>query len=226
MALDARETPRFHWPMYAPRHFSESNPEILRDAVRRIGAGDFITMGAHGIEATFIPLVISDDASSITGHLAKGNPQWKQADVSTPALISWIGPDAYVSPSFYPSKLEHGRAVPTWNFIAVQARGTVTFHEDDDWKRSHVESLTNLHEQSLSSPWSVTDAPDDFIEGLIKAIVGVEIRVTSIEGKWKLSQNRSADDIDGVIDGLSAQEDSRARSVAEAMVSLQSHQAQ
>jgi len=191
--------------MYAPRHFAESDPTVLRDAVRRIRAGQLITVGSDGLEASFIPLLISDDAATVTGHLAKGNSQWKRADVSVPALVTWVGPDAYVSPSFYPSKHDDGKVVPTWNSITVQAKGLVTFHEDDEWNRSLVENLTSVHEAARPSPWSVDDAPADFIDGLVKAIVGIEVRVTSIEGKWKLSQNRPEPDVAGVIAGLESQ---------------------
>jgi transcriptional regulator len=203
--------------MYAPRHFAESDPKVLRDEVRRIRAGQLITVGSEGLEASFIPLLISDNAGTVTGHVAKGNGQWKRADVSIPALVTWVGPDAYVSPSYYPSKQEHGKVVPTWNFITVQAKGILTFHEDDEWKRSHVESLTNFHEGALPTPWSVDDAPWEFIDGLIKAIVGIELRVTSIEGKWKLSQNRPGSDIAGVISGLESQGPGSAATVAQEM---------
>ena len=203
--------------MDTPKHFAETDRTVLRDEVRRIRAGQLITFGSDGLEASFIPLLISDDAGIVTGHLAKGNGQWKRADVSVPALVTWVGPGAYVSPSYYPSKQEHGKVVPTWNFITVQAKGVVAFHEDDEWKRSHVDSLTNFHEESLPAPWSIDDAPMDFIEGLVKAIVGIELRVTSIEGKWKLSQNRPESDVAGVISGLNSLGPESASSVARAM---------
>ncbi len=145
---------------------------------------------------------MSDDAGTVTGHLAKTNGQWKRADLSEPVLVTWVGPYAYVSPSYYPSKADHGRVVPTWNYTAVQAKGVLTLHQDEAWKRQHVESLTTFHEHGLPSPWSVEDAPGDFVDGMVKAIVGVEIRLTSLVGKWKLSQNRSRADIAGVIAGL------------------------
>jgi transcriptional regulator len=203
--------------MYAPKHFAESDPIVLRDAVRRIRAGELITVGVTGLEASFIPLLISDDAGTVTGHLAKANGQWKRAELSIPALVTWVGPDAYVSPSYYPSKHEDGKVVPTWNFISVQARGVLSFHQDYEWKRRHVESLTNFHEGALPTPWSVDDAPSDFIDGMVKAIVGIELVVTSIEGKWKLSQNRSEPDIAGVISGLESQGAGDATVVAQEM---------
>jgi len=202
--------------MYAPKHFAESDRTVLRDAVRRIRVGQLITVGPGGPEASFIPLLISDDAGTVTGHLARGNDQWRRADPSVPALVTWVGPDAYVSPSYYPSKQEHGTVVPTWNFIMVQARGSVTFHEDDGWKRSHVASMTDFHEASMPTPWSVDDAPPDFVDGLARGIVGVELRVTSLEGKWKLSQNRPGPDIAGLITGL-ASRGADSAAVAQAM---------
>ncbi len=203
--------------MYVPEPFAESDPTILRDAVRRIGAGELITVGRNGPEASFIPLLISDDAETVTGHLARGNGQWATADLSVPALVTWVGPYAYVSPSYYPSMQEHGKVVPTWNFIMVHAKGNLTLHHDDDWKRTHVESLTSFHERLFPEPWSVRDAPADYIERLVRNIVGMEVRVTSLEGKWKLSQNRPESDIAGVIAGLSAQGQGAAADVAREM---------
>jgi transcriptional regulator len=190
--------------MYIPKHFAENDPTALRDAVRRIRAGELITYGTDGLESSFVPLLISDDARTVTGHLAKANQQWKRADPSVAALITWIGPHAYVSPTYYPSKAEHGRVVPTWNFAIVQATGELVLHDEDGWKRNHVEALTRFHEEGLPSPWSVEDAPADHIERLTTAIVGVEVRLTSLVGKWKLSQNRPQADIAGVIAGLGA----------------------
>jgi transcriptional regulator len=188
--------------MYTPPHFIEAEPTILRDAVRQIRAGELITYGSDGLEASFLPLLISDDATFVSGHLAKANGQWRRADPSVPALLSWVGPYAYVSPSHYPSKAEDGRVVPTWNYTAVQAKGSLILHEDDEWKLRHVESLTAFHENGRPSPWSVADAPADYIDGMVRAIVGVEIRLTSLVGKWKLSQNRSSADVAGVVAGL------------------------
>jgi transcriptional regulator len=169
-----------------------------------MGAGQLITSGADGQEATVLPLLISDQADRITGHLARANRQWERADPSLPVLLTWRGPSAYVSPSYYPSKRQHGKVVPTWNYIAVQARGTLTLHHDPEWKRDHVASLTAQHEATFPAPWSIDDAPAAYIDGLLRSIVGVEVLVTSLEGKWKLSQNRPAPDIAGVIAGLAA----------------------
>jgi transcriptional regulator len=205
--------------MYSPGHFSESDPVVLRDAIRGLGAGELITSGDEGLEATVMPLLISDGADRITGHLAKANRQWERADLDLPVLVTWRGPNAYVSPSYYPSKLEHGKVVPTWNYITVQARGTLVLHQDPEWKRRHVASLTDHHESAFPAPWSIDDAPADFIDSRLGSIVGIEVLVTSLEGKWKLSQNRPAPDIAGVIAGLAghgpASDEGR---VAESMV--------
>jgi len=190
--------------MYSPGHFKESDPMVLRDAIRRLAAGELISSGPGGLEATVLPLLISDGADRITGHLARANRQWERADLSLPALVTWRGPNAYVSPSYYPSKSEHGKVVPTWNYIAVQARGTLVLHHDPEWKRSHVASLTTRHEATFPAPWSIDDAPADYIDSMLRSIVGIEVLVTSLEGKWKLSQNRPAPDIAGVITGLAA----------------------
>jgi transcriptional regulator len=188
--------------MYNPNHFSESDPIVLRDAIRDLGVGELITFGTGGLEASVIPLLISDKSDTITGHLARANRQWERADLSLPVLVTWSGPNAYVSPSYYPSKVEHGKVVPTWNYITVQARGTLVLHDDPEWKRQLVASLTDRHEAAFPRPWSIDDAPVEFIDSRLPAIVGIEVLITSLEGKWKLSQNRPAPDIAGVIAGL------------------------
>ena len=208
----------FPGPMYSPDHFRVRDPTALLGAIRRIGAGHLVTVGPEGPEASFVPLLISDDGTTVAGHLARANPQWRRTDTSHPALLTWVGPDTYVSPSWYPSKAEHGRVVPTWNFITVQARGEVRFHADAAWTRAQVSSLTDTHEAGLDPPWSLDDAPGAYVDGMLRAIVGFEVRVTSLEGKWKLSQNRSAADVAGVVAGLRARTgDVRAAAVADQM---------
>ncbi|MGO8870784.1 MAG: FMN-binding negative transcriptional regulator [Acidimicrobiales bacterium] len=205
--------------MYNPSHFRESDPVVLRDTVRRLGAGELITYGSGGLEASLLPLLMSDTADRVTGHLALANPQWRHADLDVPAMVTWRGPDAYVSPSYYPSKRVHGKVVPTWNYVTVQARGTLVLHEDEGWKRALVGSLTAWHEAGFPSPWSVDDAPSDYVDGLLASIVGIEVRITWLEGKWKLSQNRPESDIAGVIAGLRGHDPaSNEARVAEVMV--------
>ena len=204
--------------MYTPGHFRVDDPRVLADAARRIGAGHLITVGPDGAAASFVPLLVSDDATAVSGHLARANPQWRTADTSVPVLLTWVGPHGYVSPGWYPSKTEHGKVVPTWDYIAVEARGTVTFHAEDDWKRAQVSALTDSHETGLDTPWSVADAPEEYVDGMVRAIVGFDVEVTSLEGAWKLSQNRSDKDIDGVVAGLRARTgDGQAAAVADSI---------
>lgn len=207
--------------MYQPPGFAVTDETTLRDAIRAIGLGELITVGSCGPEATRIPLLVSDDAKVLRGHLARANPQWANADLSVPVLVCWHGPNTYISPNFYPSKLEEGKVVPTWNYITVQARGSMVVHDDVPWVRQVVEDLTDLHEAGSAQPWSVEDAPPSYVEAMAKAVVGVEIKVTSLEGKWKLSQNRPVRDFEGVIAGLERRsDDAGAAAVASAMRNL------
>ncbi len=188
--------------MYNPGPFQETDPIVLRDMVRELGVGELITFGTDGLEASIVPVLIDDDAGRLTAHLARANRQWRNADHTVPALMTFRGPDAYVSPGYYPSKQENAKVVPTWNYITLQARGRLTIHDDPDWTRALVDRLTRHHEQRFENPWSVEDAPGDFIDALVKTIVGVEIEISSFEGKWKLSQNRPEVDRAGVKAGL------------------------
>jgi transcriptional regulator len=188
--------------MYNPSAFQENDHTVLRDAVRNLGAGELITFGSAGLEASIVPVLIDDDVSRLTAHLARANRQWRRADPDVPVLVTFRGPHAYVSPGYYPSKQEDGKVVPTWNYITVQVRGRMTVHDDPVWTRALVEQLTRHHEQRFEKPWSIDDAPADFIDGMVKAIVGVEIEIASVEGKWKLSQNRPEADRAGVKAGL------------------------
>jgi len=204
--------------VYTPDHFRVTDPTTLCGAIRRIGVGHLVTVGPEGLMASFVPLLVDDDATTVTGHLARANPQWRNTDTSVPALLTWVGPDTYVSPSWYPSTTEHGRVVPTWNYITVQARGEIRFPTDAGWKRAQVAALTDTHEAGSESPWALDDAPAAYVDRMLRAIVGFEVRVTSLEGAWKLSQNRSAADVAGVVAGLRARTgDVRAAEVAEAM---------
>ena len=164
-----------------------------------------VTVGAGGLTANHIPLLLDPTAGpygTLRGHLARANPQWSDFSVETPALVMFTGPDAYISPNWYPSKQEHGKVVPTWNYVAVHAYGTLEIHQDPEWLRGLVTQLTETNEAQFASPWAVSDAPADFIDGMLKAIVGVEIRIDRLEGKWKQSQNRSAADREGAAAGL------------------------
>jgi transcriptional regulator len=186
--------------MYVPAHFREDRPEVLRDAITRIGFATLVTGGAEGLGADHVPMLLEGDV--LRFHVARANPVWRAVTPGAEALAVFLGPHAYVSPNWYPSKAETGKAVPTWNYITVHARGPLTPIQDADWLRAHVTALSAAHEAERPEPWVVSDAPGDYIDAMLRAIVGFELAVTKLEGKWKLSQNRSAADRDGVRDGL------------------------
>ena len=201
--------------MYLPTHFAESRPEVLRDFIASHPLGLLVTQnGAGGIDANSVPffLDVADDGTPgvLRAHVARANPLWKEARDDVDALVVFQGPHGYVSPAWYPSKAEHGKVVPTWNYIMVQARGRLRAVDDKDWLRAFVTRLTDRHEGGRAAPWAVTDAPADFIEATLGAIVGIEIALSSLVGKWKVSQNRSAADRAGVVDGLLRERDDTA----------------
>jgi transcriptional regulator len=181
--------------MYVPEHFREDRPEVLQGAMRQIG---FATLVTQGLDANHLPMLVGDGV--LRGHVARANPVWKAGEGE--ALAIFLGPHAYVSPSFYPSKAVAGKAVPTWNYITVHARGGIRWIQDGDWLRAHVGALSAAHEAGRENPWTIGDAPAGYVDGLLRAIVGFELTVASLEGKWKLSQNRDAADRTGVRDGL------------------------
>ncbi|WP_448624030.1 FMN-binding negative transcriptional regulator [Geodermatophilus sp. URMC 64] len=187
--------------MYVPAHFAAP-----ADAVDRLlaapGAVDLVSSTADGLTATTLPMLHDPDAGSLVGHLARSNPQWRETigDV----LVIVRGPDAYVSPGWYASKAEHGRVVPTWNYVVAHVHGELVVHDDPGWLDAHVRRLTDTHEAARDTPWAVADAPERFVAGQLRAIVGIEVRIRRVEAKWKMSQNRPGADIDGVVAGLTA----------------------
>jgi transcriptional regulator len=208
--------------MYNPKHFAVTDHQIIIDTIQELGAAELVTFGSKGIEASFLPLHLNDDATSLHGHFARANQQWKHADPTIEALACWRGPDTYISPTLYPTKCEHGKVVPTWNFITIQVRGNLVIHDDPLWVEQLVRALTATHEATSVVPWSIDDAPRDYIESMIAAIVGVELQITSIEAKWKLSQNKAHVDIEGVIGGLQQSNARGAQAIAAAMTFLDS----
>lgn len=200
--------------MYTPAAFRQDDLDEVRALVASHPLGDLVSTGADGVLATAVPMLVEqrDGRDRLVGHIARRNPQ-RHHD-GAPALVSFRGPDAYVTPSWYPSKAAHGRVVPTWDYVVVRARGTLIVRDDATWVRRLVERLTERHEAPRPSPWSVADAPDDFVQAALRAIVGVEVVVESWEGAWKLSQNRPAPDIDGVVAGL-REGDARTSEVAD-----------
>lgn len=181
--------------MYVPDHFREDRPEVLHEAVRSIG---FATLVTQGLEANHLPMLPENGV--LRGHVARANPVWKAGPGE--ALAIFLGPHAYVSPSWYPSKAETGKVVPTWNYITVHARGTIDWIQDAEWLRAHVGALSAAHEAGREQPWSITDAPASYIDAMVRAIVGFELTISKLEGKYKLSQNRNPADHDGTREGL------------------------
>ena len=188
--------------MYNPPHFAETRREALTAAITRHPLATLITVGSSGITANHIPLLYREPGL-LCGHMARGNPQWKDFREDFDALAIFSGPEAYISPNWYPSKEEHGKVVPTWNYVVVHAHGKLIVHYDVDWLRRNVTALTEINEARTSSePWKVTDAPEEYIAGMLKAIVGVELQITRLEGKWKVSQNRPPADREAVAESL------------------------
>src|SRR4051794_1025967 len=191
--------------MYVPGHFAMDEPAV-RDLLVHHGAADLVTATPDGLLATLLPFVFDPDAGergALLGHVARNNDQWRR-EVAGEALVIVRGPDAYVSPGWYASKAEHGRVVPTWDYVLAHVHGELVVHDDPDWLAAHVRRLTEAHEGGRPEPWAVSDAPERFVAGQLRAIVGVEVRIRRVEAKWKLSQNRPGADIDGVVTGLTA----------------------
>jgi transcriptional regulator len=192
--------------MYLPTHFDEKRPEVLQRLVHDEPLGLLVTHGGSGLQANSVPFLLDAGAGphgTLRAHVARANPVWRDADGGE-ALVVFQGPQAYVSPGWYPSKAEHGKAVPTWNYVMVQARGTLRAIDDAAWLHAFVTRLTTKHEAAQAQPWAVTDAPPDFVDSMLRAIVGIEIELTALAGKWKVSQNRPAADRAGTAAGLDA----------------------
>ena len=195
--------------MYLPPHFEEKRVDVLHQLVRNHPLGLLVTQSPDGeLSANSVPFVLDEDPAGGPGilraHVARANPLWRETRPDSPVLIVFQGPQAYISPSFYPSKAEHGKVVPTWNYVMVQARGRLVAIEDANWLHAFVTRLTHRHEASRPAPWAVSDAPADYVDQMVKAIVGIEIALSALQGKWKVSQNRSAADRAGVARGLGA----------------------
>ncbi|MEP7297480.1 MAG: FMN-binding negative transcriptional regulator [Burkholderiales bacterium] len=194
--------------MYLPKHFEETRPEVLHALIRAQPLGLLVTLNDAGLQANSIPLLLDADPAGGPGilraHVARANPVWRETRGEVESLVVFQGPQAYISPGWYPSKAEHGKVVPTWNYVMVQARGTLRAIDDAAWVHAFVSRLTAQHEAVQAKPWAVADAPPDFVDTMTRAIVGIEITLTALTGKWKVSQNRSAADRAGTASGLRA----------------------
>jgi transcriptional regulator len=204
--------------VYQPPHYREDRLEVQHGLIRANPLGALVTLGPDGLVANHLPFVVDAGASplgTLRAHMARANQQWRDLDGSRDALVIFQGADAYISPSWYPAKAETGKVVPTWNYAIVHVHGRPRAVDDRDWLARHVAELTALNEAGRAEPWSVADAPPELVAGLLKGIVGIEIEISRIDGKWKASQNRPAADRAGVARGLMMQGDERSRAMAE-----------
>ena len=191
--------------MYNPPHFQEQRPEVLHQLIREHSLAALVTLGSDGLIANHVPLILDPEAGplgTLRGHLSRMNPQWRDSLPEVHALAIFQGPSAYITPSWYPSKDAGGKVVPTYNYMVVHAHGPLQTYDDPRLLERNVRDLTELHEAKFAAPWSVDDAPADYVQGMLKGIVGIEISIARLEGKWKLSQNRPPEDRQGAIDGL------------------------
>lgn len=205
---------------YNPPAFRETDIAVLQAQIAESGLATLVSIGTNGPIVSNLPIIFDPHEGSlgtISGHIARANPQWRESNLSQPAVAIFSGADAYVSPGWYESKREHGKVVPTWNYSMIVARGRLEIFDSPDALRKQVERLTTRFEANFEKPWAVSDAPEDFIARQINGIVGVRLRLDSIEGKAKLSQNRTPADQEAVIDALSSSARAEDRAVAEKM---------
>ena len=204
--------------MYQPPHHREDRLDVQHALIRAHPLGALVTIGPGGLVANLIPFVLDAAASplgTLRCHLARANPQWRDFDPAVEALVIFQGVERYITPSWYAAKREHGKVVPTWNYATVQAHGVMRVIEDRDWLADQIAALTHANESGRAEPWSVSDAPEAFVAAQIKGVVGIEIPVSRIEGKWKVSQNRPAADRKGVVAGLRETGETDAQAMAE-----------
>jgi len=197
--------------MYIPRHFSVEDA-VAQSFLQNLKSGHLVTNTSQGMLSTMIPVTFNKLSGSIVGHLARGNAQWSEKTTQEALFIS-VPVDAYISPSWYASKQEHGKVVPTWDYMLAHVYGELVIHDDVDWLRQAVSDLTDSFEVGRAKPWKLEEAPDDYVAGQLRAIVGVELKVSRLEVSFKMSQNKTKEDLDGVIAGLRA--DNRMDAAAE-----------
>ncbi|PIB58363.1 FMN-binding negative transcriptional regulator [Pseudomonas sp. 2822-17] len=203
--------------MYTPRAFAIDDLPEIQQLIQHTRLAQVVTFGEQGLQASHLPLLLNPDEGpngTLYGHLAKANPQWRDLQNGSDALVIFAGADAYISPAFYPAKAEHGKVVPTWNYIAVHAYGKAEVFTDAERLLALVSALTERHETGRAQPWAVSDAPADYIDGMLKAIVGFALPIKRVIGKRKLGQNRSAADMAGMREGLAASPDVRDQALA------------
>ncbi len=191
--------------VYVPDHFKEHRIDLLHEAIRSAGLATLVSMTADGLFASHAPLMLNPEPApygTLIGHLARANPHARAADTTVETLVIFHGLDGYVTPSYYAAKREHGKVVPTWNYAAIHAYGTLEVFDDPTRLLDVVTRLTQLQEAPRAQPWAVSDAPADFVQGMLRGIIGFALPITRLEGKLKMSQNRPETDLAGVIGGL------------------------
>jgi transcriptional regulator len=196
--------------MYLPKHFEETRVDVLHALIRGSGFATVVTLEAGALNANHLPLLIDptpEPFGTLHGHVARANSMWRDTSPDVDALAVFHGPQIYISPSLYPTKQDTGKVVPTWNYAVVHAYGRLGFYEDRERLFDHVQRLTNHHEDGRPEPWRVSDAPADYVAVQLRGIVGVDMTITRLIGKWKVSQNRAAVDRQAVVDGLRAGDD-------------------
>lgn len=203
--------------MYVPKHFEETNVETLHALIRAHPLGALVTLGPDGLDANHVPFEVDPDPApfgTLLAHVARANPVWREA-AGADVLVLFQGAEIYISPSWYPTKQETAKVVPTWNYAVVHAHGRLRAIEDRDWLRTFVTRLTDRHEGGRPDPWKVTDAPADYVESMLRGIVGLEIPIARLVGKWKVSQNRPAQDREGAAAGLTREAGASGAAMAE-----------
>ena len=206
--------------MYLPTQFEETRLDVIYQLIHARPLGMLVTLGSDGLNANHIPFEIDPAPSpfgTLRGHVARANPVWRDFSKDVQALIVFQGAQTYITPNWYPSKQETGKVVPTFNYIVVHAYGSLQPIDDRDWLRDFVSKLTDRHESAQPQPWKMRDAPDSFIETQLGAIVGIEVPIAKLVGKWKVSQNRTALDQTGVVRGLRVAGDANAVEMAQAI---------
>lgn len=203
--------------MYVPQHFEENDPAVLHALLRAYPFGTWITAVDGELVANHLPFLLDaerGDRGVLRGHVARANPAWRALKAGLPSMVIFQGADSYITPSWYASKAEHGKVVPTWNYAVVHAHGEARAIEDRDWLLALLSNLTTRHEADRRAPWHLSDAPQSYVDSLLNAIVGIELPVTKLVGKWKTSQNRTSADRRGVIAGLQDRGDAVAHDMA------------
>lgn len=203
--------------MYTPKHHKETDLKVLHRLIMSHPLGTWITRSNEELVANHIPFLLNStlgDNGTLVGHVARANPVWKSILPEENTLVIFQGAENYITPSWYPSKQEHGKTVPTWNYAVVHVYGRPRIIEDKAWLLNHLNELTDEHEKKQEAPWAVDDAPEEFIARLLKGIIGIEIPIDRLEGKWKVSQNKNNPDKHGVVNGLLSQENIQAEKMA------------